>query len=241
MKTYIVKPYGICFGVKTAIDESLQTKKDNPNTNVTILGAIVHNEHIVKKMDNANISTVNLKDPINELSTIEPGILIFSAHGHDKKIENKAIELGFKIKDCTCPKVTTTFIAIKKALLENRPIIYIGKKGHPECEAALSISDKIHLFESEDNFDFSKLESNDPIVINQTTYSMLDLFDYHKFIKFNCPNATFINEICAETRMRQSGVMNIPNDCDLIYIVGSNTSSNVNRLYEIAELTKPQS
>ncbi|MCF0117483.1 MAG: 4-hydroxy-3-methylbut-2-enyl diphosphate reductase [Bacilli bacterium] len=238
MRTYIVEPIGVCKGVENAINQALNARKDFPNIPITILGPLVHNEHFTSLLEKNNIKTLQTKDPFKDILLVKEGILIFAAHGHHPSLDEIAKKQNLKIIDATCPMVHQTHLHIYKAIHDHHEIIYIGKKGHIECDTVLSFSDNIHLYQPDFNYD--SLYDKSPLVINQTTLNYNELLSIHNEIKSHLPNANIINEVCNVTRIRQEGIINIPNACDLIYIVGSTISSNVNRLYEIAMSSHPR-
>lgn len=244
MRLFVTKPQGYCFGVTRAIDLALKVRSDFPNAKITVVGMLVHNDEVTKLLEYNQISTKKglKRKLIDFLRNVDPSThLIFTAHGHPVEFNKIAHERNLIIHDATCKMVQLSLDKIKENLLSGHQVIYIGKKGHPEVEAALSISNNIFLYTNNKDFDFSKITDESPYVINQTTLSIFEIQSYHQRIMQRIPGARIVDEICNATRLRQEAVMKIPGEVDLIYIVGGDQSSNTAKLVEIAKLTHPDS
>lgn len=243
MKVSVAKPYGYCEGVVKAIDRALQVRKEHPDLPIAVLGMLVHNESVVKRLEESQITTINI--PINEyegfLRQAEPPlIVIFTAHGHDQKLEQIAKDRGIITYDTTCKKVLHAFALIDQALARGQEVIYLGKKGHPEAVAALARGENVFLYDVEGYFDYQQLQSKNPFVITQTTLSLDEVKGIHLDIKARLPEAEIGNEICEATRLRQKAVQLLPMEAEIIYIIGSPRSSNTTRLALIAKTSHPR-
>ena len=137
--------------------------------------------------------------------------------------------------DATCFKVKSNLEKIKEEIKAGHQVIYIGQKGHKETNAALSVSDKVSLYDTKLLINYYLITDKNPYVINQTTLNYQELNAFHKDILEHIPGARIENEICAATRLRQEAVSKIDKDTDLIIVVGHQKSSNSNRLFEIAK------
>ena len=234
MKIDIIQPSGYCFGVMNAINEAIKIKKNNPFNNVYVLGELVHNEDVISLLNNHDIHTLvvnnNEEEILKKINTND--ILIFSAHGHNEKLDELLKNKKITFFDTTCKNVRKNLDLIKENI--DKGIIYIGKENHAETKAAISISNKVILYDLDKGLDFSKITFKEPIIINQTTLSFLELNNIHKEILENIPKANIIDEICPVTRIRQENIINLKKDYDLLIIIGSKTSSNTNKLYELA-------
>ena len=238
MKVYTVKPYGVCFGVNRAVDIAIKLRYEHPLDNITVLGMLVHNENVINELSKHNILSLYSSSKSDEelINEIKDGYIIFTAHGHKKKLEILAQNKGLKIIDATCSQVQKVIDLIKEN--KDRDIIYIGKENHPETNACLSYGNSIYRIDTPD--DISKLPNLiNPLVINQTTYSLLDLKDIHELLKKKFTNIEFVDEICSTTRIRQEAILKMPSDIDLVYIVGDEKSSNTQRLVELAQKHLP--
>ena len=179
-------------------------------------------------LDDSNKSKEELLDEVDE------GIIIFTAHGISQAIKQKAIDKGLKYVDATCVDVLKTQNIIKDYIKDGYEIIYFGKKKHPEAEAVLSISNKIHLVTNEDDLIKLNLNNKKLFLTNQTTMSYLELADLIEKTKQIYPNIVIQKEICNATSSRQEAITKL-NDCDLLYVVGDSKSNNTNKLVDIGK------
>jgi 4-hydroxy-3-methylbut-2-enyl diphosphate reductase len=244
MNVYVTNPHGYCMGVVNAIKIAEQTKYENPTRAVAILGMLVHNEEVIKRLQKKGIFTIydTTKSHKELLQEINPAtIIIFSAHGHVQELEEIAKSRGLTFIDATCSRVTRNHDLIRGAIKDGKQVIFIGKKGHPETTAAISIDPNIVLFDVKEKFDYHQADLlKDTFVLNQTTLSFLELKPIHNELTRLFDKITVNEEICSATRLRQQAVMDIPAHCDLIYIVGSSHSSNTEKLVEVAKKTHPR-
>lgn len=236
MKVELIKPQGYCAGVLNAVKIAYKAKKENPNKNIFVIGMLVHNREVVTELNNNGIRTIELTSSGNLPDILKEGdVIIFSAHGHDEKLDIQAAKKHLIIYDCTCPIVRLNLKKIKDELLNKHQIIYIGQKGHKETEAALSLSNSIALYDTNSKFDYSLIKDQSPLVLNQTTLNYVALKKIHDEISLKIPDARIENEICSATRQRQEAIQTIKPNTDLVIVVGDQKSSNCNKLYEIAK------
>ena len=242
MKVELVQPQGYCAGVMNAIKIAYLAKSENADKRVFVLGALVHNQTVIDELKNNNIETLESGDEINAIKKLNKGdVLIFTAHGHDEKLDEVAKNQGLIIYDATCPKVRSNMEKIKQEIKAGHQVIYIGQKGHKETNAALSISKDVSLYDTQLLINYQLITDKTPLVINQTTLNFFSLNTIHEDIKKHIPEARIENEVCAASRLRQSAVANISKDNDLIIIVGDKTSSNSLKLFDIAKENFPTS
>ena len=233
MRVSLLKPIGHCFGVLKAIEIAKEVKKKHQDKNIYVFGLLVHNEEVVKELDALDIKTIEMNETnaIEKLNKFTKGdVVIFTAHGHPLEYESILNEYQVTFYDATCKKVKDCFNVIKSA----KEVIYIGKKGHPETVAALTMNPNAHLYDISSGLSYSLLKTDNPLVINQTTLSFLELNKIHDEIKNKLPRAIFYDEICNATLLRQKAIQELKDDVDTIIIVGSKKSSNTMKLYEIA-------
>ena len=229
----LLKPIGHCFGVLKAIEIAKETKEKYKDKSIYVFGLLVHNEEVVKELESIGIKTINFsKDTAERLLNqfTKDDVVIFTAHGHPEIYETILRNNGVTFVDATCVKVKQCFDEIKKA----KEVIYIGKKGHPETNAALTMNKNAYLYDISSGFSYNQIKTDNPLVINQTTLSYLELKDIHADIKNNLPFVTINDEICNATLLRQKAIQELGDDVDTIIIVGSNKSSNTMKLYEVA-------
>jgi len=233
MEIEILEPIGYCSGVNNAINQAIKAKKENPNTNVIILGHLVHNNHVIKYLESLGIiNKVNNNESIDSLNSND--LVIFTAHGHDKKIDDIIASRGVKMVDCVCPKVKANMNLIEKKIHDGFEVIFIGIFNHPETNACLSISEKVHLFDIKSGMNVKLDSSKKVFITNQTTLNFKELDETFSLLKKIYSNAEFNNEICAATRIRQENIINISDSADCVFVVGDKNSSNTKRLFEIS-------
>lgn len=237
MEVEILSPQGYCAGVTNAINMARLAKKEHSDKDVYVLGMLVHNKQVIEELAKENIITIFDKNKTyEELINLIPdnSVIIFTAHGHDEKLEKIAYSKNLIIYDATCSKVKRNLTRIKEAIINNRDVVYIGEKNHPESLASLSISNKVSFHDKD--LDLSKLYN--PLVINQTTLNILSLKDIHNDILSKI-NAEIEDEICPTTRLRQEAIEKLDDSFDLILIVGDTASNNSKKLLEIAKTSHP--
>ena len=229
-----VVPSGYCKGVVNAIKLAKDTKANNPEENVYVLGMLVHNSFVSEELSALGIITLDdsKKSKSELLDEINDGIVIFTAHGISETIKQKAIDKGLRYVDASCVDVLKTQNVIKDYLNDGYDVIYFGKKNHPEAEAVISISDKIHLVTNEDDLRKLNITNQKVFLTNQTTMSYLELKDLIELAKQLYPDIVIEKEICNATSSRQEAIANL-SDCDLLYVVGDIKSNNTNKLVDI--------
>ena len=238
MAITLLKPIGHCFGVLKAIEIAKDVKQKHPHQNVYVFGLLVHNEEVVRQLEGLDIKTVEINEEtaLNQLKQFnKDDVVIFTAHGHPQVYEDILKKNNVTYYDATCTKVKECFNVIKEA----KEVIYIGKAGHPETVAALTMNQNAHLYDIRSGLDYSLIKSDNPLVINQTTLSFLELERIHQEIKDKLPNAIFYDEICNATLLRQKAINELGADIDTVIIVWSKKSSNTMKLYEIAKNIHP--
>ena len=229
----LAEPRGFCAGVDRAIDivEHALAKFGRP---IYVRHEIVHNTYVVN----------DLKDKgaifIEELSEVPPGAtLIFSAHGVSLAVQQEAERRGFRIFDATCPLVTKVHVEVAKLHKEGYEFIMIGHKGHPEVEGTMGQLDSgIHLVEDVQDVARAKPAQTDKLaVVTQTTLSVDDAAEILAAVKARFPKVREPKQqdICYATQNRQDAVKLLSPQVDVVIVVGSPTSSNSNRLRELAE------
>ena len=229
-------PSGYCKGVVNAIAMAKKARIDYPQEKIRILGMLVHNSYVSKELAALDIITLDdsLKSKSELIDEIEDGIVIFTAHGISNQIREKVIAKGLKYIDATCVDVLKTQEIILAHLRDGYDVIYFGKKNHPEAEAVLSLSEKIHLVGCEDELMRLQIENPKIFLTNQTTMSFLELHDLIEKAKERFPKIEVLSEICNATGARQKAIRDLK-DCDLLYVVGDPRSNNTRKLADIAE------
>lgn len=231
-----IVPSGYCKGVVNAINIVKKTRQEYPNKNIYILGMIVHNSYVSKQMNELGVITLDDSNKSKEelLDEINDGVVIFTAHGISDKIKQKAIDKGLISVDASCVDVIKNKELIKSYLNQRYDVIYFGKKKHPEAEAILSLSDKIHLVCTLKDIDDLVIANDKIFVTNQTTMSYMEVEDMLTYLKDKYPTCLIQKEICNATSSRQLAVTSIK-DGDVLYVVGDVKSNNTNKLKELGE------
>ncbi len=229
----LAEPRGFCAGVDRAIEivERALAKFGAP---IYVRHEIVHNTYVVNELKAKGAIF------IEELSDVPPGsTLVFSAHGVSKAIEQEARDRGFSIFDATCPLVTKVHVEVAKLAKEGYEFIMIGHKGHPEVEGTMGqLSSGIHLVEDvADVAHAAPLQTEKLAVVTQTTLSVDDAAEIAAAVRARFPNVREPKQqdICYATQNRQDAVKIMSPQVDLVIVVGSPTSSNSNRLRELAQ------
>lgn len=241
MKIEILEPFGYCAGVERAMKMALEVKKAHQDQEVVVLGMLVHNTDALNELSKAGISTIfdENKSLVELIDRVDNNaIVILTAHGHSLSVEEELNRRNIEFIDATCPFVTLTENVIKKAVSENRDVLYLGKKNHPEANAALSISNKVHLIEPK-NVQLDE-KYRKPLVISQTTFSESEIAQTISFIKDALKEVSVSESICQASTLRQNALKNLSKDVELIYVVGGKNSNNTKTLFEIASSTHPK-
>ncbi len=228
----LAEPRGFCAGVDRAIEivERALTKFGRP---IYVRHEIVHNTYVVNDLKAKGAIF------IEELSDVPAGAtLVFSAHGVSKAIQEEAQQRGFHIFDATCPLVTKVHVEVAKLHREGFEFIMIGHKGHPEVEGTMGQLDSgIHLVEGVDDVaHVSPAQTTKLAVVTQTTLSVDDAAEILSAVKARFPQVREPKQqdICYATQNRQDAVKLLSPQVDIVIVVGSPTSSNSNRLREVA-------
>ena len=229
----LAEPRGFCAGVDRAIEivERALAKFGAP---IYVRHEIVHNTYVVSELKAKGAIF------IEDLAEVPPGAtLVFSAHGVSKAVQEEARERGFSIFDATCPLVTKVHVEVAKLAKEGYEFIMIGHKGHPEVEGTMGqLSSGIHLVEDvEDVHKVQPAQTGKLAVVTQTTLSVDDAAEIVAAVRARFPavREPKQQDICYATQNRQDAVKLMSPQVDLVIVVGSPTSSNSNRLRELAE------
>ena len=203
MKIQKVIPSGYCKGVVNAISIAKKTRQEHPDEPVYILGMLVHNSHVSKELEDEGIITLYDEHKSKEelLDEVDEGVIIFTAHGISDTIKEKVTAKGLQYVDATCVDVLKTQNLIREHLKDDYEVIYFGKKGHPEAEAVLSISDRIHLISKKEDIDALEIRSDRLFFTNQTTMSYLELSDIIAYLKDRFPAIYIQPEVSNNTNM----------------------------------------
>ena len=233
LEIVLAEPRGFCAGVERAI-EIVEKALERFGSPVYVRHEIVHNTHVV--------STLKKKGAIfvDEIKDVPVGArVIMSAHGVSVKVQNEATLRNLDVFDATCPLVTKVHAEVKKLSKQGYEIIMIGHSGHPEVEGTMGqLESEIHLVEDALQANIVKVNTPEKLsYVTQTTLSADDTAEIIKTLKKRFPSiiGPKVSDICYATQNRQDAVKLMSKQVDLVLVVGSPTSSNSNRLREVAE------
>lgn len=228
----MTEPRGFCAGVDRAIEIVERAIKIH-GAPIYVKHEIVHNTFVVNDLKEKGAVF------IEDLTDVPEGeVLVYSAHGVSKAVEREAESRGFKIFNATCPLVTKVHVEVAKMRKEGYEFIMVGHEGHPEVEGTMGqVDEGIHLVETvEDVATVKPAQTELLAVVTQTTLSMDDTAEVHKALQARFPNIRHPKQqdICYATQNRQDAVKMLSPQVDVVIVVGSPTSSNSNRLAEVA-------
>ncbi|MGP9688248.1 4-hydroxy-3-methylbut-2-enyl diphosphate reductase [Psychrobacter sp. AOP22-C1-C5] len=237
MQIYLANPRGFCAGVDRAIaivNEAL-TRFEPP---IYVRHEVVHNKFVVSDLANRGAVFVE------ELHEVPDGsIVIFSAHGVSKAVEDEAERRDLTVFDATCPLVTKVHIEVAKFAQDGMDAVLIGHAGHPEVEGTMGRFNRrhggqIHLVEDENDVKALTVQDAERLAfVTQTTLSMDDTARVIDALRDKFPSiqGPRKDDICYATQNRQDAVKDLASRCEVVLVVGSPNSSNSNRLRELAE------
>jgi len=238
MKVIPITPRGYCPGVVKAIDIVNKAIADPSIPRpIYVLGMIVHNRFVVDNFTHQGVITLNQmgKTRLELLDLVQSGTVIITAHGTDDAVIEKAKSKGLHVINATCKDVAKTHDLIREHIRLGYHVLFIGKKGHPETEGALGISEKVHLIETMADLMSMSTFAEPLFVTNQTTLSIRDLSKILEAIQKRYPLALVAEEICNSTRVRQEALYTHNQDVDLCFVVGDRHSNNTQSLAKLSE------
>lgn len=227
----IARHLGMCAGVKRALDIVECALKECHGTTLYIYNEIVHNSFVINSLKEKNIKFVHSADDIPD-----GAVAVFSAHGVPRSVELAAERKKLRVFDATCLLVKKNHNAVEKAFAENKRIIFIGKKSHPECIGTIGRVADGYCFVVENEEDIANLPQIDAEIISvaQTTLAISDAAKIKAALSRKFNKIKHLDGICFATDERQRAVMELAQECDIILAAGSPASSNSCRLVQIA-------
>lgn len=234
MPIVLANPRGFCAGVERAI-AIVERALEQFGAPIYVRHEVVHNKFVVEGLRERGAIFIEALSEVPEGAT-----LVFSAHGVPKAVREEAAARRLQVFDATCPLVTKVHVEVSRMRVDQREIIMIGHKGHPEVEGTMGQApDGMYLVETIE--DVATLVVRDPAqlaYVTQTTLSVDDAAVIVSALRTRFPEIVGPkkDDICYATQNRQDAVRALAQNCDLVLVVGSVTSSNSNRLREVAEL-----
>jgi 4-hydroxy-3-methylbut-2-enyl diphosphate reductase len=229
MKITLAKSSGFCFGVKRALEIALQTAKARPR--VYMLGDIVHNEDVV-----AGVKKIGVKK-IARLARGKDKILLIRAHGASRKALRKGKQLGYKIVDATCPMVKEIHNIVREMEQKGYNIVVIGDRRHDEVQGIIGqLKGRAIVIEDPGHIPEAKIKKiNKAAIVVQSTQDMAKVQKIYRILKPKIGHLRFFNTICRPTRSKQKEIKRLARRKQIMIIIGSRSSANTRRLYEIAK------
>jgi 4-hydroxy-3-methylbut-2-enyl diphosphate reductase len=233
-----ITPRGYCHGVVEAIRIAKRVGSERAEgEQVTMLGYLVHNEHVTRELEEHGVVLVDAPDRMKGLDQIKSGTVVFTAHGISPLVVAEAERRGLNVVDATCSDVTRTHDLVRRLTGEGYHVVYIGKRGHPEPAGALGVApDATTLVERIEEVDDLDFPAGTRLAVTcQTTLSMWDTKTIIDRLVERFPDIAVHNEICLATQQRQEAAVLAATDVDCVVVVGSRLSSNSLRLVQVVE------
>jgi 4-hydroxy-3-methylbut-2-enyl diphosphate reductase len=237
MHILLANPRGFCAGVDRAID-IVERAIDLFGAPIYVRHEVVHNKYVVDRLRTIGAVFVEELNEVPDAATV-----IFSAHGVSRVIQMEAKRRSLNVFDATCPLVTKVHMEVTRYAREAREVFLIGHAGHPEVEGTIgqfdtSLGGSIYLVETvEDVHSVTVRNPAHLAFVTQTTLSVDDTACIVEALRTRFPGlkAPVKEDICYATQNRQDAVKDLIGRCDILVVVGSQSSSNSNRLREMAD------
>ena len=228
MKITVAKSAGFCFGVKRALAIAFKTIASG--SRVHMLGDIVHNEDVVRQITGAGIKK------IKRLANGKGKTLLIRAHGASRDIFDKARRSGYRIVDATCPMVKEIHRIAKEMEKKGYSVIIIGDKKHDEVRGIVGqLKKKALVIEDLKDMPYGAVKKiRKAAIVAQSTQNLDKVLAMVEALRRHIDEVRFFNTICRPTRLKQGEIKTMPLANDVMIIIGSKTSANTKRLYEIS-------
>ncbi|HEV3237058.1 MAG TPA: 4-hydroxy-3-methylbut-2-enyl diphosphate reductase [Gemmataceae bacterium] len=226
MEVRLADHFGLCFGVRDAIELAVRLTRQGP---VTILGDLVHNPTVVAELDSAGASRAT------HASEVATRAVLLTAHGTANRVKLQLREKGHQIHDAACPLVKRVHHALDKLIAEGRHPVVIGQPNHVEVLGLVGDLHEFTIVENQD--DLEKLVGRPRLgVVSQTTQPLERVMHLVGALKQRFPESDirFVDTVCQPTKDRQESLRKLAEDCDTIIVVGGPESNNSRKLTELA-------
>lgn len=238
MRIEVAEHAGFCFGVKRAVDTVYQEVEKADGQKIYTYGPVVHNEEVVRDLEEKGVTVLQ---PGEALPAGDRGTIITRAHGVSKETEEALLATGLRNVDTTCPFVKRIHKIVAEQSAAGKWIIIIGAAGHPEVIGIRGWADGpvTVIASAEEAEAFSAPEGTEICVVSQTTFNANKFEDLVAILNKKRYNITCVNTICNATHERQREAEALAARADRMIVIGSKTSSNSQKLYEICKAKCP--
>ena len=238
MRIEVAEHAGFCFGVKRAVDTVYQEVEKADGQKIYTYGPVVHNEEVVRDLEEKGVTVLQ---PGETLPAGDSGTIITRAHGVSKETEEALLATGLRNVDTTCPFVKRIHKIVAEQSAAGKWIIIIGAAGHPEVIGIRGWADGpvTVIASAEEAEAFSAPEGTEICVVSQTTFNANKFEDLVAILNKKRYNITCVNTICNATHERQREAEALAARADRMIVIGSKTSSNSQKLYEICKAKCP--
>ncbi len=226
MEVRLADHYGMCFGVRDAVDLALRLSQQGP---LTILGDLVHNPDVVAQMEAAG--AVRTQRP----EAVQTQAVLLTAHGTADRVKLQLREQGHQLHDAVCPLVKRVHLAMDRLIAEGRHPVVIGQAGHVEVRGLVGDLKEYTIVLNEDDLD--PLAGKERLgVVAQTTQPLERVLELVEAIRCRFPSADvrFIDTVCQPTKDRQDALRRLSAECDAVVVVGGPDSNNSRKLTDLA-------
>ncbi len=239
MNVTVAESAGFCFGVKRAVNKVYE-QADIKKGPVYMYGPIIHNEEVVRDLDERGVQVIGSLDSFTDRQLEEKGPVVIRSHGVPKAVYDRLRQLGFEIEDATCPFVLKIHRIVEKFSKNGFEIVIIGSRSHPEVEGIQGWCDPLHttvIAEPEEAAAFSPKDGRNVCIVAQTTFNykkfqeLVEIIREKGYIRDIC----VLNTICNATEERQNEAASLAETSDIMIVIGGRSSSNTQKLYEICK------
>ena len=233
MEVIVAKTAGFCFGVERAVNQVYDQIK-NGSGPIYTLGPIIHNEEVVRDLEEKGVKVLNSE---NEISALTEGTVIIRSHGVGKHIYDMLKAQGVQIVDATCPFVKKIHRIVQEQNLQGRRVIIIGDETHPEVEGIKGWGDaRTMVVKNEEQMEKLPSFTGEKLcIVSQTTFNYNKFKDLVEKFEKKGYDILVLNTICNATQERQVEARRIASEVDAMIVIGGRHSSNTQKLYEICQ------
>jgi 4-hydroxy-3-methylbut-2-enyl diphosphate reductase len=232
---HLAKTAGFCFGVRRAIRMAHELARGG--SRIHMLGDLVHTRDVIARLEKAGIKKIS-----------RPGngrgkILLIRAHGAGKRLMTLARNHGYKIVDATCPMVCAIHKIVRKMDRKGYRIIVLGDRRHEEVQGIVGQTGrKTLIIDGIENIPWPQIRKiKKAAIVVQSTQNTDHILPIVEALKGKIKELKFFNTICRPTRMKQAEMKTMPSNHDVVIVIGSRSSANTRRLYEISRALNPRS